>query len=125
MASPKDERGERGLPFYLFLSNKNEYKMRHTLWKSIVGQSHFPHGFIRWLNMKSFYTDQWLKSLVLHILSHLAEASSSLRIADGWLSPTSVAVAGNALREVVKPRSTLVAPSSCDSGLASMSKAKE
>lgn len=39
-----------------------------------------------------------------HVL--LAEASPSLRVTDPWLSPVSVAVAGKALREVVKPGST-------------------
>lgn len=51
-----------------------------------------------------------------HIL--LTEASFGPWVTDSWLSPIPVAVAGKALREMIKPRSAPVALPPCDSGLA-------
>lgn len=99
--------------------------MLHALWKSIISQSHFPHIFMHWANMKNFLTDQWLVPSGLHVLPHLAQASSGPWVADPWLCPIPVAMARDALREVVKPRSTLVTLPPHDSGLAPGPKAKE
>jgi len=52
----------------------------------------------------------------LHIL--LAEASSSHWVTDSWLGPIPVAMAGKAVGEAVKPGSTPVTLSPCDSGFA-------
>ena len=74
---------------------------------------------------ENFHPDQWPMSLALDVHSYLAEASPSLRVTDSWLCPISVAVAGNALGEVVKPGHTSVTLPPCDSGLAPTPKAKE
>ena len=99
--------------------------MLHALRKSIASQSHFPHIFMRWPDTKNFLTGQWLAPLASRVLPHLAQASSGSWVADPWLSPIPVAMTGDALGEVVKPRSTLVTLPPCDSGLAPRPKAKE